>query len=166
VRWYCATCGAEHDELPLDWAFDAPAYWDGGRGPNDELSSDLCVWTDDDGRECYFIRGLLELPVADGSATFKYGVWSSLSEGHFERVLELWDDDARTEEPAYFGWLSNSIPEFPETLNLPLDVITSAVDLRPSFVLHDGDHPLVVAQRDGVTNAWVRGLAEKNLHTV
>jgi hypothetical protein len=164
VRWYCATCGAEHDDLPLDWGYDAPAYWEGPRSKKDELTSDLCVWTDDAGDRCYFIRGLLTLPVRDGGQDFVYGVWSSLSETSYNRVVELWDDPRRVDEPAYFGWLSNSIVDFPDTLNLPLDVITSELDLRPQFVLHDRDHPLVDAQREGVTLDWVREIAARNLH--
>jgi hypothetical protein len=164
VRWYCAVCGAEHDDLPHDWAFQAPAYWDGPRSEEDELTPDVCVWTDDGGDRCYFIRGLLTLPVRDGEQDFVYGVWSSLSETSFKRVAELWDDPRRVDEPAYFGWLSNSIADFPETLNLPLDVVTAELDLRPQLVLHDGDHPLVGAQREGVTLDWVREVAARHLH--
>jgi hypothetical protein len=156
----------EHDDLPLDWAFDAPVYWEGPRGENDYLDSDLCVWTDDGGRENFFIRGVLELPVVDSADVFGYGVWSSLSEDSFRRVLELWEDPARVDEPPYFGWLSNAIPDFPDTLNLPLSVVTRELELRPCFQLDDGDHPLVVAQREGVTLDFVRAIAEKNLHTV
>lgn len=166
MRWACATCGVEHDDLPLDWAFDAPAYWEGPRGENDRLDADLCIWTDDDGRENFFIRGVLELPVVGSSDVFAYGAWSSLSEESFHRVVELWENPTRLKEPLYFGWLSNNIPDFPDTLNLPLGVATRALELRPFLELHDGDHPLVVAQREGVTLDFVRGIAEKNLHAV
>jgi hypothetical protein len=166
VRWACATCGVEHDDLPLDWAFDAPLYWEGPRGENDELSPDLCIWTDDDGRENFFIRGVLELPVIGSGDVFAYGVWSSLSEDSFRRVVEMWEDPKRTEEPPYFGWLSNAIPDFPDTVNLPLSVVTRELDQRPCFELHDGDHPLVAAQREGVTLDFVFGIAAKNLHPV
>jgi hypothetical protein len=79
-------------------------------------------------------------------------------------VVELWDDPARVNERPYFGWLSNSLPGYPETLSLPLDVVTPALELRPSFLLHDGDHPLVREQREGITTDRVRELAELNLH--
>ena len=104
------------------------------------------------------------MPIEDHEEPFVYGVWSSLSEASFRRVVELWDDPARIEEDPYFGWLSNSIPGYPETVNLPLSVITGSLELRPSFLLHDGDHPLIREQREGITTARVRELAEVNLH--
>lgn len=164
MTWACSVCGLEHEGLPLDWAYDAPAYWDGGRTEADWISTDVCVWTDDAGSRCYFIRGVLRLPIVGTDDGLRYGVWSSLSEESFERVVDLWEDQARIHEPPYFGWLSNSLPGYPETLNLPLDVATIAVDLRPALVLHDGDHPLVREQRDGITLERVREIAELNLH--
>ena len=128
-------------------------HWDGGKSDNDELTDDLCVWTDDAGEPAFFIRGLLTIPVLDADDDFRFGVWSSLSGASFERIVELWDDPARIEEDPYFGWLSNSIPGYPDTVSLPLSVITGSLELRPSFLLHDGDHPLIREQREGITAA-------------
>jgi hypothetical protein len=154
-----------HEGLPRDWAFDRPAQWDGGKGGEDWLHSDLCRWTDDEGDPAFFIRGLLTIPVLDDPEDdLRYGVWSSLSERSFERILELWDDPARVDEPAYFGWFSNVLPGYPETLHLALDVVTSDLDLRPQFVLHEADHPLVREQREGITLERVREIAELNVH--
>ena len=165
MTWACSVCGEVHEGLPRDLAFDAPVYWDGGRGPDDRIDSDLCRWTDDDGNPAFFIRGLITLRVVDDDEDdFRFGLWSSLSEKSFERVLQLWDDPARVAEPAYFGWLSNSIPGYPETLSLPLDVYTRSLEYRPEFVLHEGEHPLVRDQREGITLARVRELAELTLH--
>ena len=149
MPWTCSRCGEEHEGLPHDLAFDAPMHWDGGKSDNDELTDDLCVWTDDAGEPAFFIRGLLTLPVLDADDDFRFGVWSSLSGASFERIVELWDDPARIEEDPYFGWLSNSIPGYPDTVSLPLSVITGSLELRPSFLLHDGDHPLIREQREG-----------------
>ena len=65
MRWRCSVCGDEHDGLPLDWSYDKPAYWEGPRNDDDFLTSDLCSWTDDDGKRAYFIRGLLHVPVPE-----------------------------------------------------------------------------------------------------
>jgi len=81
-------------------------------------------------------------------------------------VLELWDDPARTQEPAYFGWLSNSLPGYPETLNLPCDVVTAEFDLRPNIVLRDGDHPLIDEQREGITVDRLLDLIGPRLHAI
>ena len=163
--WTCASCGEVHEGLPLDWSLDAPAYWDGARHDDDWLGSDLCIWRDDGGDPAYFVRGVLEIPVVDLGETFRYGVWSSLSERSFTRMVDLWDDPRRIDEPPYFGWLSNSLPGYAEpTLNLPAYVVVRALELRPSIELHDGDHPLIREQRDGITVARVREIAEQNLH--
>ena len=164
MRWTCSRCGGEHDGLPHDWAFTEPTYWNGGRSDDDRLTEDLCRWTDDDGNPSFFIRGILTIPVLDADDDVRFGVWSSLSERSFERVIELWDDPRRVAEEPYFGWLSNSLPGYPETLNLAVDVVTRHVDVRPEFVLHQADHPLVQEQERGITSARVREIAELNLH--
>ncbi|HEV3479541.1 MAG TPA: DUF2199 domain-containing protein [Gaiellaceae bacterium] len=164
MRWTCSRCGAEHEGVPLDWAYDTPIYWDGGRNSADWLTEDLCTWTDDAGDRNYFIRGVLELPIVDSPDRLGYGVWSSLSEDSFSRVVDLWDDPARTDEPAYFGWLSNSLPAYPETLNLALDVVVQELDKRPLLYLHDGDHPLIEEQQRGISLARVQEIAELNMH--
>lgn len=164
MGWTCSRCGAEHEGVPLDWAFDRPAYWDGGSGPGDWLSDDLCVWTDDVGERNYFIRGLVEIPIRETRERLAYGAWSSLSKKSFDRVRDVWDDPARTEEPPYFGWLSNSIAGYPETLSLPLDVLTDKLEQRPIFVLHEGDHPLIREQREGISRERVLEIAELHVH--
>lgn len=164
MRWRCSVCGGEHESLPHDWVLDRPRYWDGPRGPEDWLSDDLCVWTDDDGVRSFFIRGLLTIPVVDADDDLRYGFWSSLSRSSFARVLELWDDPRRTQEPPYFGWLASAPPGYPDTRGLAVDVVTASLDLRPQLVLHDADHPLVREQREGVTLARVREIAENHLH--
>jgi hypothetical protein len=159
LEWTCDRCGELHVGLPFDWGFSQPSYWDGGRDERDFLDDDLCAWTDDAGRRNYFIRGVLAIPVVDAEEPFTYGVWSSLSEDSFMRIVELWNDP-----PPYFGWLSNSLAAYPETLNLPVSVTTRELELRPWIVLQDADHPLVAEQRRGITVERVRELAELNLH--
>ncbi len=61
------------------------------------------------------VRGRIILPVADGPEPFAYTIWVSLSEKNYDRTIDLWDADERVNEPPYFGWLMNSIPNYPET---------------------------------------------------
>jgi hypothetical protein len=94
-----------------------------------------------------------------------YGVWSSLSAANYARFLELYDDPARVDEPAYSSWFGNRVPGFPDTLNLQAWVETPSLDLRPTVVLHpEQDHPLVAAQRDGIELAQAIALVEPYLH--
>jgi hypothetical protein len=164
LRWTCSRCGAEHEGIPLDWAYDAPAYWEGEKSEVDSLTEDLCTLRDDEPKVNFFIRGVLEIPIEGASERLGYGVWSTLSEDSFRRVVDLWDDPARTEEPPYFGWLSNSLPGYPETLNLPVDVVVQELEQRPLLVLHDGDHPLIEEQQRGISMARVQEIAELNMH--
>ncbi len=165
MRWVCASCGQEHEGLPLDFGFDEPAYWDGGRSEHDFLTADLCVWTDDSGERSHFVRGVLRLPVAELDDAFVYGVWGSLSAESFEQVIAHWDDPARVDDPPYFSWLSNSIPGYPDTLNLRANLVTSSLELRPEIVLQDDvDHPLAQEQRAGITVARVQEIAGLLLH--
>jgi hypothetical protein len=164
LRWTCSRCGAEHEGIPLDWAYDAPAYWDGEKTEDDLLTEDLCTLRDDEPKLNFFIRGVLEIPIEGTDERLGYGVWSTLSKDSFERVVHLWDDPARTEEPPYFGWLSNSLPGYPETLSLPLDVVVQELEKRPLFVLHEGDHPLIEEQQRGISMARVQEIAELNMH--
>jgi hypothetical protein len=167
MQWTCSRCGRVHEGLPRDWGFDAPIYWyaltPDERATRGKLSEDLCVIRDDEG-EHFFIRGVLLIPIVGSNDEFTYGVWTTLSEESFRRVVELWDDPKRIEEPPYFGWLSNSIVGYPETLNLKANVHTSALDLRPTIVLEATDHPLAVDQREGVPIERLREIAELHLH--
>jgi hypothetical protein len=165
-EWRCHTCGELHHGLPLDWGFDAPAYWhwltDEQRAEG-ELTSDVCVFNDGY-QDNFCIRGILEIPLVDRDGIFGYGVWTTLSEANFERTMELWDDSGRVNEPPYFGWLANRLPGYPETLSLKLDVRTRSIELRPSLHLHESDHLLAVEQRDGITFERVLEIAELNMH--
>ena len=104
------------------------------------------------------------MPIEGRDDPFVYGVWSSLSRQSFERIYDLWDDPRRTGEPPYFGWLSNELPGYPETLNLPVDVVTAELGLRPELLLRDGEHPLIKEQREGITFERAVELDLINLH--
>src|SRR5439155_1271616 len=140
--WRCAYCGTTSGRLTLDHILPRSK---GGESVWENVVTACAPCNHKKGDRT--LEGarmeLLHLPKAPAPVLF-----SRLS---FERVLELWDDPARTEEPAYFGWLSNSLPNYPETLNLPASVVTAELELRPNIVLHDGEHPLVREQREGIT---------------
>jgi hypothetical protein len=125
-----------------------------------DLSSDQCIIDPDR----FFIRGSIEIPVVDGDGPFVWGVWVSLSETNFKRASDRWLDPNRMEEPAYFGWLCNSLPGYPETLSLKTSVHTRAAGIRPFVELEPTEHPLAVEQRDGITMARVIEIGEIAMH--
>ncbi len=85
-----------------------------------------------------------------------FGVWISLSVKNFERCKELFDAEA-PDEPPYFGWLSNRLAGLPDTLSLKTNVVLQPSPSRPYVYLHESEHPLYIAQRDGMSvDEWFR----------
>ena len=165
TTFQCSCCGHTLDGPPLSWHLNAPDAWTGlsaldRRFGGNTIDSDLCIIHQKD----YFIHGLIEIPVLDGEGPFAWGVWVSLSKDNFNRSCDLWDDPARVNEPAYFGWLSNSLPGYPETLNLKTAVHNRAVGMRPYIELEPTEHPLALEQANGITTARVREIAERMHH--
>jgi hypothetical protein len=158
-EWRCHCCGQVFDTLPTSYGAAAPAYWqntpEGEYDRSNFLTSDACVI---DGRN-RFIRGCIELPLLGHDDNFVWGVWVSLSEKNFERVLELWDAPAKSEESPMFGWLSTNLSPYPRTLNLKTSVHLRNDGLRPFIELEPTDHPLAIEQRDGITIARVAEIA-------
>ena len=138
--------------MPSVWAFSAPDYWGAPEVSGESfLEDELCCIDAPDLQELhFFIRGLIEIPVRGSAELLTYNVWVSLSPANFERAVAHWDDPARTEEKPYFGWLSNNIPGYPETLQLKTRVHTREPGKRPFVELEPTDHPLAVEQRAGI----------------
>ncbi|HZS09300.1 MAG TPA: DUF2199 domain-containing protein [Blastocatellia bacterium] len=161
----CRCCGKYHDGLPLSYGAEAPAYYFGipekERRNRCELSSDACIIDD----QHYFIVGNLELLIIGSDEIFSWDVWVSLSEKNFKRACNLWNTEGRESEPPYFGWLSTSIPGYPETLSLKTNVHAREVGRRPFIELEPTDHPLAVEQREGITWERVQEIAEIVLHS-
>lgn len=162
--FHCQTCGEYHDCLPMSFGAEGPVYFL-GMSPEEqaqrcELSTDLCVID----QQHYFIRGCLELPVVDSDEVFTWGVWCSLSEASFKQTLLRWDEPGREHDEPMFGWLSTSLPRYPDTVNLKTMVHPQAPGQRPLVLLEEADHPLSIEQREGITIGRVREIAEAVLH--
>jgi hypothetical protein len=160
----CASCGETHQGLPLTYAAPAPDYWytlaEAERDSRTILGEEQCEVDD----QFFFVRGQIHIPVHDSDDHFECGVWVSLSRTSYERMVELWDQPGREDEPPYFGWLQTSLPYEPATLNLKTMVHTRPVGLRPLIELEPTDHPLAVEQREGITLARVQEIAGQMLH--
>src|SRR6266404_7227299 len=150
----CGICGKEHAGPPLSYGFGAPlAYYDVPswlRWWRCDLTSDTCRI----GNKHFFILGNIRIPIRGDQKSFSWTAWVSLSKDNFERSLALWQAAEREKEPPYFGWLSSSIPGYPETLHLRTMVHTQAVGVRPEIELEPTDHSLSIEQRHGIT--WER----------
>lgn len=155
LKYTCSICGEVHEGLP-DFACSAPTYYDWvpeqERARRCFLTSDFCVIDEQD----YFVRAVLYVPINGTDESFGWGVWTSLSQKNFNRYGKLWDAEDVSEEGPYFGWLSNRLPIYPDTLGLKVKAHLRNEGLRPLLELEPTDHPLAVDQREGI--AWNRAV--------
>lgn len=160
----CGNCDTVHEGLPFSYHSPVPAYWlslpVAEREATGVLGEENCEVDD----QHFFIRGIIHIPVLDSDDHFEWGVWVSLSRKSYERTLELWRQPGRESEPPYFGWLQTRLPYSSSTVNLKTLVHTQPVGERPLIELEPTDHPLAVEQREGITLARVRAIAEQMLH--
>jgi|SRR5262245_1780882 len=149
MRFTCSTCGNIHEGLP-DIAFDAPIHYtaiaEDERRTRATLSTDFCLIDDTD----FFIRAVLEIPIKGGSDVFAWGVWVTLSRPHFDRYVEIFESDPPPGEGPWFGWFSNRVPGYPDTLNLKTRIHLRSERQRPRVELEPTEHPLAVHQREGI----------------
>jgi hypothetical protein len=156
---YSCSCENPEGGLPFCFGPPAPDFYvglpEGERAKRSLLDTDLCVID----RKHYFIRGCLDLPIIETRDIFRWLVWVSLSETNFNQAVDLWETPGRESEPSYFGWLSTSLPHYPETLNLKTNIHTCPVGQRPRIELEPTSHPLAEEQRQGITLARAQNLA-------
>ena len=79
--------------------------------------------------------------VIDNCELLSYGLWVSLSEQSYEEYRTNFDNPIH--EASYFGWLSNTIRAYDNTLSIPMTITTQG-DQRPYAIPHQGfEHPFV-----------------------
>jgi hypothetical protein len=158
ARFTCAGCGQIHDGLPRDFGMPAPALTPEALS-RATLTSDTCTLGDE-----HFVRACLELPIIGGPGPFVYGVWVSLSQQSFEQFMAHATLRTRYLDGPYFGWFCTELAHWPSTLHLKTRVHLRPPPLRPVIELEPTDHPLAVAQREGITVERYRELALAHLH--
>lgn len=156
-RWRCSCCGEEQTGLPMDAHFGPPVDWaslDEAAQAASCFDDDFCYVQFPDGEITRLIRGLLPLPVPQLDSEFRFGVWVSISERSWD-IYRAGFGHGTYAERGCFGYLVNTIPDYPASMHLHADVMFEPDGLRPTIHLHDADHPLVAAQRDGIDVAQV-----------
>jgi hypothetical protein len=153
--WTCPCCGLKHAGL-FDLVVPKPDYWLGADrrdnreilGANNIWTEDFCVINGDD----YFLRAVLTLPIKGiADAQFAYGVWTTLSKANFDLYVRTFDSGMQGHLGPWFGWLSNRLAGYPETLSLKCSVQPRDDRRRPAITLEPTEHPLSLEQRDGIT---------------
>lgn len=160
----CQGCGQHHDELPLVFAFAAPDFANGisvyEKEERIQASEDWCIVDN----KYFYLRGCLDFPVKGTAETFSLGTWVAVSEDDFDRVMELWEQPGRENEPAYTGRLANAVTFYPECRSMEVTVRTRPVGERPLFQLPASNHPLCVDHAQGMERELVEKLAALTLH--
>ncbi len=160
ASFVCSVCGETHDGLPAR-VFHYPDLWlDLSEAEREagKVDSDLCMTPQ---RE-FFVRAVMKLPLIGGpEPTFEFGVWGSLSETNFQRYVETYDDPDQSKLGPMFSYLSNEIRAFPDSYALPGELIPRD-DGRPLFVLEPANHPLAIAQTQGVAFSKVLEIIHPN----
>ena len=174
LKWKCGSCEEWHYGPCLDFTYNSPLYWtsesdeaneigffaSGKEGlPTTFLDEDICVM---DG-EYYFVRGIIHLPIIGTNETLRWGVWGSLSRASFETMLLMNDNPKRVELPGMFSWLSNSIEDYPDTLNLKMTAYIQELGTRPIFALQESDHPLAQEFHHGIAPERVREIMQSRV---
>ena len=147
----CALCGKAHPRDELELAFRRPdviaALPESQRfGKRVRESDDLCEYAGE-----HFVRAVLPLPVDGWDEPYSIGIWVRVEPGVFQRILDLWEDPAQSDEPPFDAWLANDIPSFPETMGLPVQLQLTGPTSRPYVLVPPSAHPLHREQCSGIT---------------
>lgn len=164
MPWRCEICGETHDELPLVFGAEAP-WWlfvpDEEFAQRVELEHSLCVVD----QQYFFARGHIQIPIRGTDEHFIWSVWCSVSEDSFVRMMDDWNNPSRTESEAYFGWLYTEIPTYePSTLRLKTMLYEREPGVVPLVQLWSTEHPLAMAQREGITMREAETLVHRLMH--
>lgn len=169
ASWTCPCCGQAHNGV-FDLAYDKPDFWQGSdeKNSNDAaltstnfLSEDFCAL---DGQH-FFVRCVLQLPILGSEGVhFGFGVWSTLSADNFKRYVDTFDAGEQSSLGPWFGWLSNRLNGYPDTLNLKCQLHLQDGRQRPYIELEPTDHPLARDQRDGIAFDRVLEIYAANDH--
>jgi len=155
--WTCGSCGATHRGV-FDIVYDKPAICpeSSSRVSNSDLSPFSTNFLSDDfcivQGEHYFVRCVLEFPISGTKGgLFAFGVWSSLSDANFAVYVNSFSRNDQSVLGPWFGWFSNRLPGYPDTLNLKCQVHPRDGRRRPFIELEPTDNPLTRDQKDGIS---------------
>ena len=148
----CDVCGETHagETRDIRMGLPQPIFLldDDERGQRSLVSDDSAVLHGQSG-DRFFVRALLELPIAGEDGYFGYGAWIEVSEPDFAALRELWDDDDGWRSEPVAGTLANELSPYAFTEGLSVQIRLRDVELLPLVELEDGEHELVRAQRYG-----------------
>lgn len=160
-RFKCNTCGDVHEGAP-SFSFKAPIHYETltseEKREKARLGTDFCLIDEKNS----FIRVLLEIHIHGSDEPFLWGVWVSVSQDNFRMYCDHFRDNDY--EDKYFGWFSNRLPYYPDTLNIKTYAIVNADGERPTLELEPSDHPLSIDYYNGISWQKAVEIAEAAMH--
>jgi hypothetical protein len=136
MKTLCRKCGKVHAEWP-SLEFCSPFYYSRlstlQKEKNAELRSDLCVIKTRKQVD-HFIRAIITQKVNNHCDTLEYVVWVLLNEESFDDYDQHYDEKDHT--ATYFGYLSNQIPGYTDTLSVRVTIQANNGVERPEAIPH------------------------------
>ena len=146
MKYLCASCDELHEGLP-ELSVPEPVFIDqlppekrqfvSALGPGVRVYEEGQTWFG-------FVRGQLVLPVIGSDEPLRYSVWSTISAVDLQALAE-------GEEGPWPGRFNSALPGWPNTLNLKVMVRVPREIDRAQLTFEPAEHPLVTAQREGLT---------------
>jgi hypothetical protein len=157
----CPLCGRTHLCVPALVLVRPDAWWTLSKSERSKgAATDDACYIPEAG---YFISGVLTLPLVDGpEPVTEFGVWASVSEDDFKRYYADVNEDDQSGLGPMPGALANELRGFPGSSGLKLTLRPRDGRRRPSAELEPSDHPLALAQREGVAFATVLDITHRD----
>jgi hypothetical protein len=163
TAYKCDCCDVVYNDLPLCFGSDYPEYYFSvppeEREERIQLEESLCIIDD----KYFFHRGRLTIPIIDHHEDFAFDIWTSISAENFEIRMNLWEDENRTKQEPYFGWLQTMVPNYGETLSLKTIAIEQELGFIPEIKCIEENHPLTIDQENGITFEKAKEMVENIL---
>lgn len=152
ASFICSICGKRHEGLTTDWAYKLPdVVWAipaAERSTAARFTDDLCQLGDR-----FFVRCVLPVRFLEAEGEFNWGAWAEVERSSFDRYVELFDKDGRS-EPPHSGSLANALPPYAGSLGARVLVQFGDPTKRPTIHLTEADESqLKQDQRCGIDNA-------------
>ena len=154
MKFKCPHCDEEHEGYPA-LAFSTPHYYNTlsleDKQTLAEINSDFCIINHGDQVD-RFVRCVLIQKINGVCQNLEYGVWISLSQESFKDYQDHFH--LEDYEATYFGWLSNRIPEYQDTLSVRTFIKTRGDGQRPIVLVqekNDFNNPFVKDYFEGIS---------------
>jgi hypothetical protein len=153
----CAHCGELHDIANLEPSFARPdaflAVPVEERPARTRANENFCEVRDSaEGRQRWFVRVLVPVPVRGVEKPCCWGIWSEVSAADFARISLLWDDPDQCRHPPFAAVLANDLDGYPPTGGLRGTISFRDVKSIPFFEFDpEVRHPFAEETREGVT---------------